>query len=102
MSGKRRLSTTVDAELIDAVQAAVAQGDAESVSSWVNDALRRKVEHGRRLQALDEFLSAFEAEHGAISDAEMRDAARAARARAVVTRGRPAAGRPARPPRRRG
>jgi Arc/MetJ-type ribon-helix-helix transcriptional regulator len=87
MSGKERLSASVDAELVAVAQEAVAEGRAESVSAWVNEALRLKVAHDRRLRALDEFVAAFEAEHGQITEAEMREAARGARGRAVVIRG---------------
>ena len=69
-------------------QAAVASGNAESVSAWVNDAMRAKVEHDRRLVALDSFIAAFEAENGEITAQEMREAARNARTSAVVVRGR--------------
>jgi Arc/MetJ-type ribon-helix-helix transcriptional regulator len=89
MSGKERLSASVDAELVAAAQEAVARGQAESVSAWVNDALRLKADHDRRLAALDEFLAAYEAEHGEITEQEMHDAARKAKAGAVVVRGRP-------------
>ena len=89
MSNKQRLSASVDADLIAAAQQAVASGRAESVSAWVNDALRLKANHDRRLQALDDFLAAYETEHGQITEDEMRDAARRARERAVVVRGRP-------------
>lgn len=94
MSTKGRLSASVDAELIAAAQDAVARGQAQNVSAWVNDALRLKASHDRRLAALDEFLASYEAEHGTITEQEMRDAARSAGARAVVVRG-PAAGRSA-------
>jgi Arc/MetJ-type ribon-helix-helix transcriptional regulator len=90
MSGKERLSASVDAELLAAAQAAVERGEAESVSAWVNEALRLKADHDRRLAALDGFLAAYEAENGVISAQEMHDAARRARAAAVVVRGRPA------------
>lgn len=90
MSTKERLSASVDAELIAAAQEAVTHGRAESVSAWVNDALRLKADHDRRLAALDDFLAAYEAEHGEITEQEMHDAARRARAGAVVIRGRPA------------
>jgi Arc/MetJ-type ribon-helix-helix transcriptional regulator len=70
-------------------QEAVTGGRAESISAWVNDALRLKADHDRRLQALDEFLAAYEAEHGEITEDEMRDAARRARERAIVVRGDP-------------
>lgn len=87
MKGKERLSASVDADLIAVAQAAVAGGRAESISAWVNDALRLKADHDHRLAALDEFLTAYEAEHGEITSQEMADAARRARSRAVVVRG---------------
>ena len=89
MSVKERLSASVDADLVAAAQEAVAQGRAESVSTWVNEALRLKAEHDQRLRALDEFVAGFEAEHGVITEAEMSAAARRARGRAVVVRGEP-------------
>jgi hypothetical protein len=87
MTGKERLSASVDADLMAVAQDAVARGHAESVSSWVNDALRLKADRDRRLAALDDFIAAYETEHGEISEAEMADAARRARGRAVVVRG---------------
>ncbi|MGO9500324.1 MAG: hypothetical protein ACLPUO_01765 [Streptosporangiaceae bacterium] len=93
MSSKRRLSASVDADLVAVAQEAVAHGQAESVSAWVNDALQLKAGHDRRLRALDVFLAAYEAEHGEITEEEMRDAARSARSRAVVVRGPPEGGR---------
>jgi hypothetical protein len=87
MSGKQRLSASVDADLMSAAHAAVDAGRADTVSAWVNDALRLRADRDRRLDALDDFLAAYEAEHGEISDEEMQEAARAARARAVVVRG---------------
>ncbi|MGA2827768.1 MAG: type II toxin-antitoxin system ParD family antitoxin [Streptosporangiaceae bacterium] len=89
MSTKQRLSASVDAELMAAAQQAVAEGRAENISAWVNDALRLKTDHERRLQALDDFLAAYETEHGEITEDEMRDAARRARERAIIVRGRP-------------
>ena len=89
MTAKRRLSASVDAELVAVAQQAVTGGRAESISAWVNDALRLKADHDRRLHALDEFLAAYEAEHGEITEDEMRDAARRARERAVIVRGNP-------------
>jgi Arc/MetJ-type ribon-helix-helix transcriptional regulator len=89
MSAKERLSASVDAGLVAVAQEAVAQGRADSVSAWVNEALRLKVAHDHRLRALDEFVAAFEAGHGEITEAEMSEAARRARGRAVVVRGEP-------------
>ena len=73
MSSKQRLSTSVDTDLVAVAQEAVAAGQAESVSAWVNEALRLKADHDRRLRALDEFLATYEAEHGEIAEGEMRD-----------------------------
>jgi Arc/MetJ-type ribon-helix-helix transcriptional regulator len=89
VSAKERLSASVDADLVAVAHEAVAQGRAESVSAWVNEALRLKVAHDRRLGALDEFVAAYEAEHGELTEAEMREAARRARGRAVVVRAEP-------------
>lgn len=89
MTTKRRLSASVDAELVAVAQEAVTEGHAESISAWVNDALRLKADHDRRLHALDDFLAAYEAEHGEITNDEIRDAARRARERAIVVRGDP-------------
>ena len=83
----------MDAELVAAGHAAVAAGTAENLSAWVNEALRRHCEHDSRLTALGAFLADYEAEHGQITDAEIADATRWARERAVVVRGEPPAGR---------
>lgn len=84
MSVKERLSASVDAELLAAGRDAVAAGQVENLSAWVNQALGRQAAHDRRMAALDGFLAAYEAEHGEITDEEMRDAAHRARARADV------------------
>jgi Arc/MetJ-type ribon-helix-helix transcriptional regulator len=89
MGTKQRLSASVDADLISAAEAAVARGTAESVSAWVNDALRLKVTQERRLQALAAFVAAYEAEHGEITPEEIRLAARRAGAAAVTVRPMP-------------
>lgn len=65
---------------------AVADGRAESLSAWVNGALRRQADHDRRMKALDEFLDRYEAEHGVITEQQIEAATRRARARAVVVR----------------
>ncbi len=83
---RERLSATVEADLLEAGRVAVTEGRAESLSAWVNGALRRQADHDRRMKALDEFLDAYEAEHGEITEREMEAAARRARARAVVVR----------------
>lgn len=62
-------------------------GEVGSLSGWVNTALRRQVEHERRLRGIDEFIQTFEAEHGEITEAEMDQVSRDMRARAIVVRG---------------
>jgi len=86
MKPKQRLSASVDADLIRVAEAAARSGQVATVSAWVNDALRLKVEHDRRLQALAAFIEAYEAEHGVISPEEIEAAARRARSRAVPVR----------------
>ena len=86
MSGKQRLSASVDADLLKVAQTAVDEGRFASISAWVNDALRLKAEHDRRMQALDAFLAAYEAEHGVITEAEIDQAVRRVRSRATVVR----------------
>ncbi|MDQ1515526.1 MAG: hypothetical protein QOE80_1356 [Actinomycetota bacterium] len=90
MTVRERLSATVEAQWLAAGRAAVAEGRAESLSAWVNDALRRQADYDRRMQALDDFLAAYEAEHGEITEEEMREAERRSRSRAVVVRTPPA------------
>jgi len=89
MSAKQRLSATVDATVLAAAQAAVSDGRAANVSAWVNEALHRQAEHDRRMKALDDFLDAYESEHGVITDEEIRAANHRLHARAVVVRGKP-------------
>lgn len=45
------------------------------------------MEHDRRLSALGEFIAEYEAEHGEITEAEMAEAERDARERAIAVRG---------------
>lgn len=90
MINRQRLSATVEADLLDAGRAAVSDGRAESLSAWVNEALRRQADHERRMAALDDFLAAYEGAHGVITEDEMREATRRTRARAVVVRTAPA------------
>ncbi|MEJ7765114.1 MAG: hypothetical protein WKF86_06425 [Acidimicrobiales bacterium] len=90
MINRERLSATVEADLLAAGRAAVSTGRAKSLSAWVNDALRRQADHDRRMTALDDFLAAYEAAHGEITEDEMREATRRTGARAVAVRAAPA------------
>lgn len=84
MIKKQRLSASVDADLIEAAERAVPRGG--TLSAWVNEAMRLKLDHDRRLQALSAFITAYEAEHGEITEKEMRAASRRARASAATVR----------------
>lgn len=86
MTARQRLSASVDGDLLAAGRAAVAEGRAENLSAWVDEGLRRQVEHEQRMHALDDFINTYEAEHGVITDAEITEATRRTRARAVVVR----------------
>jgi len=86
---KRRVTVSVDADLLAAGAAAVAQGRASSVSAWVNAAMAERVAAEWRLAALAALVDDYEAEHGVITDDELaiqaqadRDAAAGVRARA--------------------
>ena len=89
MGTKRRLSASIDASIIEAAESAVASGRAVSVSAWVNEACERQIDHERRLAAMDEFLTHFEAEFGEITDADIADASRRTSATAIVVRAQP-------------
>lgn len=86
MKPKQRLSASVDADLLAAAEAATRRGQVPTVSAWVNDALRLKVEHDQRLRALASFVDAYEREHGEITSEEIESATRRASSRAVVVR----------------
>lgn len=87
MNAKRRLSASVDADLLQAAEAAVSGGDADSVSAWVNAALRLKLTHDARLAALSSFIREYEADNGEITAEEIRQAGRRASAAAIPVRG---------------
>ena len=95
MERKRRLSVSVDAALMEAAELAVEHGQAPTLSAYVSDGLRLKLESDQQLRAMDVFLAEYEREFGKITDEDMADAYRAMQARAIHVR--PA--RPTRPPR---
>ncbi len=85
MSTKVRLSASVDADLVAAAEKAVVRGRFESLSAWVNEALRLKLDQELRLEALSAFVSAYERQQGVITAQEMASAVRHAQARAIHT-----------------
>ena len=76
MQEKVRLTASVDPGHLAAAKEAVAAGRADSVSAWVNEAMRRQAEVESKLAAMARFIAAYEAEHGVITEEEMRDARR--------------------------
>ena len=87
MTEKVRFTASVDPEHLAAAREAVAAGRASSVSDWVNEAMRRRADVESKLAAMARFIAAYEAEHGVITEEEMREARRRRRARAIVVRG---------------
>lgn len=90
---KERLTISVDREIIEAGAAAVADGRADSMSSWVSEALTERVAHERRLAALADAIAAYEAEFGEITDEELADQVRRDRDSAAALRAKHAKGR---------
>lgn len=87
MGEKRRISASVDADLFAKAELAVAKGHATSLSAWVNDAMTNQIAHEQRLDALDRYLEAYEAEFGEITSDDIVAATRRTRAASIVVRG---------------
>lgn len=68
---KRRLSASIDDELLAAAEAAVREGQAPSMSALVEEALRSQVEKGRRLAAMGDFIATLDEEGGRPKDDEV-------------------------------
>jgi Arc/MetJ-type ribon-helix-helix transcriptional regulator len=96
---KERLTVTVDPELVDAGNQAVAAGRANSLSGWVNAALADRATRDRRLEALAAAIADYEAEFGEITHEEIASLQRSDRENALVVRGRRprSTGKPQRP-----
>ncbi len=85
------MTVTVDEALVEEVSTAVAEGRAESVSAWVNEAMTSRVVRDQRLAVLAKLISDYETEHGEITEDELaeqaqRDRDAAAASRATVRR----------------
>ncbi|MGH9024035.1 MAG: hypothetical protein ACRDV9_13220 [Acidimicrobiia bacterium] len=85
---KQRLTVTIDPDLIEAGNRAVAAGQADSLSGWVNEALAERAVRDRKLQSLSAAIADYEAEFGEITAEEIAAQRRADRETAVVVRGR--------------
>ena len=90
---KQRLTVTVDPDLVEAGNRAVASGAADSLSAWVNSALAEKARRDAQLTQLRLAIADYEAEFGEITPEEIASQQRADREEAVVVRGRARAGR---------
>ena len=90
MSGnKQRLTITVDPHLVDAGHKAVEAGAADSVSSWISEAIEDKIARDQKLALLATAIADFETEHGEITAEEIAAQRRLDRAGAAVVRGTP-------------
>lgn len=84
---KRRLTVTVDPELVEAANRAVANGSADSLSAWVSAALTDRARHDQQRARLGDSIADYEAEFGEITTEEIARQRRADREHAVVVRG---------------
>lgn len=86
-ASKERLTVTVDPDLVEAGNRAVAAGRSDSLSAWVNEALRARTVRDRRLAALADAIADYEAGHGKITAQEIAARERRDRETAGVVRG---------------
>ncbi|MBJ7471635.1 MAG: ribbon-helix-helix protein, CopG family [Solirubrobacteraceae bacterium] len=71
---KRRLSASIDEELLAAAERAVAEGRAPSVSALVEEALAERMAQVRRLEAAEELFAWIDREWGPMTEAERQAA----------------------------
>ena len=88
MRNKERLTVTVDSELIEAANQAVAEGRVASLSGWVNLALAERAAKEQRLRTLAEAIAAYEEAFGEITAAELVAQERTDRRNATAVRPR--------------
>ena len=86
MKGKRRLSASVDGELLAAAERSASLADV-TLSAWVNEAIRMKLADDAKLKALAAAIADYEREFGGITDEDMEAAQRELQRRAVKVRG---------------
>jgi hypothetical protein len=84
---KQRLTVTVDPNLIEAGNRAVAAGQADSLSGWVNEALAERADRDLKMRSLSAAIADYEAEFGEITAEEIAAQRRADREAATVVRG---------------
>ncbi len=84
---KRRLTVTVDPDLVEAGNRAVASGAAGSLSAWVSTALAERARRDEQLARLQDAIADYEAEFGEITPEEIAAQRRSDRDDAIVVRG---------------
>ena len=83
---KRRVTITVDADIVEEATRAVEEGRAASDSAWIGEAMVARQANDRRLEALGELIAEYEAVQGAITDEELAQQAQADRDSAALVR----------------
>lgn len=83
---KRRVTVTVDEELLQEAGTAVSERRSRSVSEWIGEAMAQRRDRDQRLAVLRRLVSEYEAEHGVISDDEIAEQAQRDRAAATNQR----------------
>ena len=83
---KRRVTVTVDEDLLEEANAAVGEGRARSVSEWVAGAMAERRVREQRLTVLSELIRDYEVSHGVITEDEMAEQAQRDRDAAAVAR----------------
>ena len=83
---KRRVTVTVDEDLLEEATAAVADARARSVSEWVAEAMAQRRKRDRRLAVLSDLIRDYEAAHGVITDDEIAEQAQRDRDAAALSR----------------
>lgn len=86
MTGRTRISASIDASVAERAARVVAATPGASFSSYVNGALAARLEHDQRHAAWQRLLSEYEQEHGEITDDEIAATMREVRSSAVVIR----------------
>ncbi len=83
---KRRLSASIDEDLLAAAERAVSEGRAPSLSALVEEALATRMEQERRLEAAQELMDWMDAEWGPMSEDEQAAADAEIAARTIHVR----------------
>lgn len=83
---KRRVTITVDEDLLEEANTAVGAGRVRSISEWIAGAMAYRRARDRRLAALGDLIGDYEAEHGVITAGEIAEQAQRDRDAAALSR----------------